>query len=336
MLKRLTGIAALTLALWSCGSPEEETCVVVPDTKGIEVSVAIEAFQDTLANLTTKQQLVDLFRRQPVIMDFMFRRGSYPNDSIFLNTIYERLTHTQIDTLLSETKKSFGDGSALKDQFEEAFRNLKYYYPEFRVPKVQTIITGLDSDMFISDSLIIVSLDYYLGPKGKYRPQVYDYQLRKYDPDDIVPSIMLIYGINDSINKTQLDDKTVLADMIAFGKSFYFAKHMLPCVPDSTFIWYTSDEIKGAVSNQDLIWARFIESQVLYSTSMTEKRNYLSERPITSQVGEKCPGRIGQWVGWQIVKKYMKSHPDATLQQLMSTPDARQVFNQSGYKPEKR
>jgi hypothetical protein len=147
---------------------------------------------------------------------------------------------------------------------------------------------------------------------------------------------MLIYGINDSINKTQLNDKTVLADMIAYGKSFYFAKHMLPCVPDSVFIWYTPQEINGSVKNQDLIWARFIESQVLFATSHTVKKDYLGERPITVQVGEKCPGRIGQWMGWQIVKKYMKSHSEISLQQLMATGDAQALFNQSGYRPQKK
>jgi hypothetical protein len=333
-MRYLAGLFLLTI-LWSCGKQEEQ-CVVIPDIQGKPVDITIEQFQDTLANLKNKTQLVELFRRQPVIRDIMFGRGNYPHDSIFLNTIYKRLQNIHIDTLAIESKRVFGNLAGLEAQFEEAFTNIKYYYPHFKIPKVQTVITGLDTDMFVSDSLIIVGLDYYLGPDGRYRPQVYDYQLRKYDPDDIVPSIMLIYGINDSINKTQLSDKTILADMIAYGKSFYFAKHMLPCVPDSVFIWYTPQEINGSVKNQDLIWARFIESQVLFSTSHTVKKDYLGERPITVQVGEKCPGRIGQWMGWQIVKKYMKSHSEISLQQLMATADAQALFNQSGYRPQKK
>lgn len=335
MLKRyFAGLCFVTL-LWSCGK-EEEQCVVAPDTAGKKVSVTIEQFQDTLANLKSKKELVGLFRRQPVIRDIMFGRGTYPDDSVFLNTVYKRIQNIHIDTLYHETKRVFGDLDGLKTQFEEAFTNIRYYYPDFKIPRIQTVITGLDTDMFVSDSLIIVGLDYFLGPDGRYRPQVYDYQLRKYDPDDIVPSIMLIYGINDSINKTELKDKTVLADMIAYGKSFYFARHMLPCVADSVFIWYTPQEIAGSVKNQDLIWARFVESQVLFSTSHSVKKDYLAERPITVQVGEKCPGRIGQWMGWQIVKKYMKTHPETSLQELMSTADAQVLFNQSGYRPSKK
>ncbi|HYF69774.1 MAG TPA: gliding motility lipoprotein GldB [Ohtaekwangia sp.] len=319
-----------------CGDQKENECVVVPDTEGIRVDVNFEQFHDSLANLSSKQELVDLFSRQPVLRDVIFRRGAYPDDSVFINKIYSRLQNPHIDTLLAETNRIFGDLSDLENQFEEAFRNLKHYYPSFNPPKIQTVISGLDTDMFVSDSLIIVGLDYYLGNDARFRPQVYDYQLRKYDPNDIVPSLLLIYGINDSINKTDLADKTVLADMIAYGKSFYFAKHMLPCVADSVFIWYTPEEINGSRKNQDLIWARFIESQVLYSTSHMVKKDYLAERPITVQVGEKCPGRIGQWVGWQIVKKYMDTHPDRSLQQLMAAQDAQQLFKESNYKPRKR
>lgn len=336
MMQRCAFLLIVLFFFSGCGDQNEDECVVVPDTKGITVNVTFEQFQDSLANLSSKQELVDLFSRQPVLRDFIFRRGAYPDDSVFINKIYSRLQNPHIDTLLAETKRVFGDLSELESQFEEAFRNLKHYYPSFNPPKIQTVISGLDTDMFVSDSLIIVGLDYYLGNDARFRPQVYDYQLRKYDPNDIVPSLLLIYGINDSINKTDLADKTVLADMIAYGKSFYFAKHMLPCVADSVFIWYTPDEIKGSRKNQDLIWARFIQSQVLYSTSHTVKKDYLAERPITVQVGEKCPGRIGQWVGWQIVKKYMDTHPDRSLQQLMATQNAQQLFKESNYKPRKR
>jgi hypothetical protein len=160
--------------------------------------------------------------------------------------------------------------------------------------------------------------------------------MRRYDPHDIVPSCLLLYGISERFNKTELKDRTVLADMVAYGKSFYFAKRMLPCTPDSVLIWYTSEEINGARENEDLIWARFIQDKVLFSTSVIDKKNYLGDRPNTIQVGEKCPGRIGQWVGWQIVKEYMEAHPEKSLPDLMNTADAQVLFRNSNYKPQNR
>jgi gliding motility-associated lipoprotein GldB len=321
--------------VFSCDT-EKEACVVVPDAKDIPVDVKIEALHNEIANIKTKHELVQLFTREPLIRDYIFRRTEYPDDSVFIKEIFSRVTNPHFDTLLSETNRVFADLTGLENEFEAAFRNIKYNFPQFNIPKIKTVVSGLDTDMLVTDSLIIVGLDFYLGKGAKYRPAMYEYLLRKYDREDIVPTTVLIYGISDRFNKTDMRDKTVLADMVAYGKSFYFAKRMLPCTPDSVLISYTPEEIKGSKKNQDLIWARLIESQVLYSTSHVVKKDYLGERPATIQVGEKCPGRIGQWVGWQIVEKYMATHPDVTLKQLMGSADAQQLFKESRYKPERR
>lgn len=321
--------------LYGCGA-DEEKCAFIPDVSSADVALKFETLHEAIAGIRSKQELVDLLGNQPMIRDYVFRRTAYPNDSVFINTLFKKFTNPHFDSLLMETQRVFGDLSDLQAQFRSAFANLKYYYPDFNPPRVQTVISGLETDLFVSDSLIIVSLDYYLGPGAKYRPQMYEYLLRQYEKENIVPSCLLMYGISDRFNKTMLADKSVLADMIAFGKSFHFAKQMLPCVPDSVLIWYTPEEIQGSRKNQDLIWARFIEDRVLYSTSPTVKQKFLSERPKTFEVGEKCPGRIGQWLGWQIVNSYVEAHPEITLQQLMSQPDAQKIFKESRYKPARR
>lgn len=336
MLSKLSfiGVFFILVCLYGCSGNDEEQCVFSPDTGDIRINMEIVPLQDSL-HFESKQAMVDFLGRHPALRDAFLHRREYPNDSVFINELYQRFAHPAFDSLLQETERVFGDGAQLKEEFTKAFTNLKYYYPELPTPRIQTMVSGLDHDLFVSDTLIIVGLDYYLGPTGKYRPKMYDYLLRQYQPETIVPSIMLLYGIGPSINKTAPADKTALADMMAYGKSFYFAKHMMPCVPDSTLIWYTPDEVKGARENQDLIWARLIEDEVLYSTNNLMKQRYLGERPKTLEVGEKCPGRIAQWVGWQIVNSYMSAHPEVTLQQLMQTADAQAIFKASQYKPER-
>lgn len=327
----------LLILLWLSGcNREKEECVFQPETSGISLKLQFESLQDSFVNITTKPQLIRLLTRYPAIRDEIFRRAEYPSDSVFVQEIFDRYTNPYLDTLLSDTHRVFGNLEGLKREFEEAFTNIRYYYPGFVPPKIQTLVSGLDTDLLVTDSLIIVSLDFYLGKGAKYRPKMYEYLLRKYDPDDIVPSCLLIYGISDRFNKTDLDDQTAVADMITYGKSFFFAKHMLPCVPDSVFMWYTPEEIKGARKNEDLIWERFIESQVLFSKNHKVKQDYLGERPVTIQVGEKCPGRIGQWIGWQIVDKFADSHAALSLPRIMEIGNAQRIFKESTYKPRTR
>lgn len=323
------------LILTSCETKEEK-CVFIPDTSEISIDLEFNQLQNSFADVSSKQQLIDLLTQYPAIRDFFLRRQEYPNDSVFINALYDRFTHPAFDTLLMETERIFGDLSQLQAEFKQAFANLKYYYPDFNPPKIQTIVTGLDNDLLVTDTLIVIGLDYYLGSTARYRPKMYDYLLRQYEEENIVPSCLLIYGIGNQFNNTNLNDKTVLADMIAYGKSYYFAKRMLPCTPDSIFIWYTPEEIEGANDNQDLIWARLIEDQVLFSTNHVVKQKFLGERPKTLEVGEKCPGRIAQWVGWEIVNEYMETHPETSLPELMKISDARKIFNESQYKPQRR
>ena len=334
-MKGLTFIF-IAFLLWNCGRNDDEECVFIPDVSHADFPLELEHFEDTLANINSKAQLIDFLQREPVIREVMLRRAEYPSEAVFIEEMFKRFTNPGIDTLLDETRRVFGDGSQLASAFKEAFANLRYYYPGFTPPKIKTVITGLDTDLFVSDTLIIVSLDFFLGPDARYRPKTYDYLMRRYDPHDIVPSCLLIYGISPRFNKTDLGDRTMLADMVAYGKSFYFAKRMLPCTPDSVLIWYTGDEISGARQNEDLIWARFIQDKVIFSTSVIDKKNYLGDRPVTIQVGEKCPGRIGQWVGWQVVKEYMEAHPGKSLPDLMNMADAQTIFKNSNYKPQNR
>ena len=321
---------AITL-LQSCSRHREE-CAFVPDTDHIALNLAIEHLEDSISGFSSKQQLVEFFSRHPTMRDHFFSRTAYPSDSLFINELYNRFTHPYFDSLLAETRKRLGSLSDLEKEFELAFKNLTYYYPDFQPPKIQTVISGLETDLFVSDSLVIIGLDYYLGPGARYRPNMHDYILRRYQKNFIVPSVLLLYGIDAKYNFNNPEDKTVLADMITYGKAYYFAKQMLPCVADSTFIGYTREEIEGSRDNLDLIWKRFIEDEVLYATTHLVKQKYIAERPKTFEVGEKCPGRIGTWVGWEIVKQYMKNTRVA-LPQMMQTREGAEIFKKSRFRP---
>jgi len=222
--------------LISC-QPTVENCVVSP---GVKIEVNFQSFEDSIASIQTKKQLVGFLKRHADLRDIFFGRENFPDDSTFINQLFRKFTHPAFDTLLMETKKVFGDDHELKEEFQNAFANLHYYYPNFKAPRIQTAITGLETDIFVSDSLIIVGLDYYLGRNAKYRPNAYEYIVKRYEKNFVVPSALLLLGIEAKYDRVNMEDRTVLAEMIGYGKAYYFAKHMLPCAPDSAFIGYSS------------------------------------------------------------------------------------------------
>jgi len=326
-MTRIVAFFILTAVLFSCGNPEEK-CVVSPD---IKINLNFKSLEDSIPAIKTKKQFVDFFSRHIALRDIFFGRANFPDDSIFIKALYPKFSHPGFDTLLMETKKVFGDGHELKEEFQNAFANIKHYYPNFKIPRVETVIAGLQTDIFVSDSLIIVGLDYYLGRKAKYRPDMHQYMLRRYEKNFIVPSALLLLGIDSRYNAVNMGDRTVLAEMVAYGKAYYFAKHMLPCMPDSTFIGYSQREVDGAKANQDMIWKRLVDDEALFSTHQRMKERYVRERPKTYEVGNECPGRIGTWVGWQIVNEYAKQNPKVSLQELMQITDAQKFLRGSKY-----
>lgn len=321
-----------TIIFYSCG--QNNTCDEHPSIDTSEIKLSFEQLEDKFLSIKTKEGLKNFIHQNPIIAKHFLRGNEYPNDSIMIEVLHQRLLNPHIDTLRSEVNEVFGDLSDIKDQFTQAFSFIKHYYPQFTFPKIKTIATGFDTDLYISDSLIIIGLDYYLGDNATFRPIGFpDYILDRYQKEYIVPSCILLYGISPRFNKPNLEDKTMLAEMIDYGKSFYFTKKMLPCTPDSLLIWYSKEELIDTKDNEDIVWAHFLDNELLFTSNKFTKQKYLSERPKTFDIGEKCPGRIGTWLGWQIINQYANRHSEITLPELMENNNAQEIFTKSKYRP---
>jgi len=318
------------LSFYSCSN--KDACIPSPDISNINISLEIDRLDKKLFKIHTRTELKDLLDKNFAFSEIFLARSQYPHDSIFINRFYELLHNPSIDTLWMETESVFGDIQDITVQFEDAFKRIKYYYPEFMPPKIQFAFTGLTHDMYVSDSLIIIGLDYYLGDEASYRPvNIPDYILKRYRKENIVPNSLLL--LSQKYNKVDIRDKTLLGEMVFYGKAFYFSKQMLPCVPDSIFLGYSPSEMKDILHGQEIIWANFIENEVLFDTNNHIKDKFIAERPKTFEIGQNCPGRIGRWIGWEIANDYMENNSETTLPDLMKNSNSYVIFERSGFKP---
>ncbi|MCZ6521242.1 MAG: gliding motility lipoprotein GldB [Bacteroidetes bacterium] len=328
-MKSLIYYFLLALIFWGCS---DVSCPEEVDISNISIDLKVERLDREMFNLKSKQEIRDFLNRHKLFGSAFLGVSNYPHDSLLINNIYRLTKDPYMDSLYQETQRIFGDFSDIKREFENAFRHLKAYYPQAKIPIIKTVITGFGQDLFVSDSLIIVGLDYFLGKDARYRPVDYPlYILRRYEKEYIVPTCML--NISKLYNLSNYQDNTVLADMIFYGKSYYFTKRMMPCAPDSLIIPYTAQELSDVKENHDIIWAHFVENQLIFETNYFIKQKYLEERPNIPEIGPKCPGRVGTWVGWEIVKSYFHQNPEIGLKQLMANQDAQAIFSQSKYKP---
>lgn len=252
-------------------------------------------------------------------------------DSVWINKINDK---DELE-LFAEVQKVFSDISEEKKQLTTLFKHVKYYNPNFIPPKVITMLTNIDYDNRIvyADNLLLISLDAYLGEQHEfyndYPKYVKQNNTKKHIIVDVAKSI-----ISKQISPSNL--RTFRDKMIAKGKKMYLLDAYLPTVSDEIKIGYTTEKLNWAISNEAEIWKYFIGKELLYDTSKELEKRFLNIAPFSKfylEHDNQSPGRVGEWIGWQIVRSYMQNN-DVSLYQLLKTEEE-EIFNKSGYKPKK-
>ena len=309
-------------------------CLVLLASCTKNEDVSIIRLDQQLFSTKSPDSVRAMLNRNPAVSQLYFNANEAGNDTALVRELTNRVNNPVLTEFNQQIQAEFGDMADLKSQLSEAFTSIKKDFPSFQLPKIVTVMTGfLGPDLVVTDSLIVIGLDYFAGPKAKYRPKGPEYPqyiLRRYAKDYIVPAI--VFAISDKYNATNRKDQTLLADMVYYGKGYVFTKTMLPEVADSLVIGYSDKQLTQTFNAQDIVWAHFIDNQLLYQTNPAIKQRYLNERPFTAEIGQACPGAIGRWVGWRIVGKYHDEKSSVSIAELMRNADARQIFEQSGYK----
>jgi gliding motility-associated lipoprotein GldB len=317
-------LSAIVAFFASCNSDS------TADVSNVAVNVEVRRFEREIMSVKSKEELTALFMKNPGYVKSLYR--TFPDDTALVSHLYYLVNHPETKKLYNQSQEHFGELELIKKDFELAFKHLKHYYPEFKEPKIYTTFTGLENDLFVSDSLIIIALEAFVGPKAHYRPDQPNYILKRYEQGYIVPTV--IRFLSNSYNLVDSQDQSFLADMLFFGKSLEFTKTMMPNTPDSLIMGYSENKLAETWVAQDLVWAHFIDKQLLFEKKPGIKEKYFGERPNVPEIGPECPGRIGQWVGWRIIQQYRKEKPKISFQELMANKNAQEIFNESKYRGE--
>lgn len=300
--------------------------------------IPLDRLDQTLFAAKSPEQIRAFLAKNPIITQLYLRPDKATTDSALVADLHHRVNDPELNVLYKQVQEEFpAENNDLTNQLGEAFANIKKSYPDFKAPRVVTMATGfMGPDMIVTDSLIVIGLDYFVGPKAKYRPrgpEFPQYILRRYAKEYIAPSV--VFALGDKYNVTDPKDQTMLADMIYYGKGYVFTKAMMPEVADSLLIGYSDGQLTETYNAQDLVWAHFIDKQLLYETRPDVKARYMNERPFTAEIGARCPGAIGRWVGWRMVGRYFDKQTNPGITDLMANTDVKKLFQESGYKGQK-
>jgi hypothetical protein len=323
---KVVSLVFIFLLLAGC---QKQICSDQPNSNLLEINIEVNRLEKSLFRSSNPEDVARFLEENEDMAQSMFHQEEYPNQEILANQIFMLIQNEAIDTLYQEADKAF-DQPAFEKQMNLSLSWLKYYFPNASIPMVETVVTGFYNDLVISKEKIIIGLDFFIGENATFRPlDIPQYILNRYDQRYLVPSILKFY-VADYVSSG--DEETLLSEMIDYGKIYYLLGNIMPCTPDHLIIGYTPKEIMDVSAFQELIWSRIIEQDILYATDEFTKRKFIGERPNAIELGDECPGRIGAWIGWQVVKNYM-DETGSTMQQLMANRNHHDIFSKSGYKP---
>ena len=280
-----------------------------------------------------EQLYADYEEFMPMFVEGILRLPT--EDTAYLCEMYGNfLTDTMMGFVQTNAlaQEKFANIDSLQKSINTAFSRLHYLYPDWEIPKVYLFVSGFNSSVMYYDNIMGVGVDMYLGSDYPYYNQVvYNYQKQTMRKECVVGDLMSMYiayhvAYNSKYNR-------LLEQIIFRGKQMFLLSQLLPDEPAWEVIGYSKEQWDWCEQYERAIWNRIMEKRDLFKTESTIISSYLNEGPFTAEISQESPGRLGLWVGWQIVDSYMRNNEEVSVQELLTEGDAQKILEQSFYKP---
>ena len=247
------------------------------------------------------------------------------------NQISNFLQDTTFSRVHQQVKSIFQDTRELENQLSTAFSYLNHYFPDLQLPEIYFFVSGFNHQFVLNDSILGIGSDLYLGADFPlYGDITYEYLIRNMRKE------MLVTDILNTLLHAKFrfsDDVNLLNTMLYEGKILYLKSILMPKVRPELIMGYSKAQIDWCVKYEKQIWTTILEKKHLYSTDYMLINQYINTAPFTAPVSAESPGRLGAWVGWQIVQKYMQNNKEVDLEELMSGNNYQSILEKSLYRP---
>ncbi|MEO7977072.1 gliding motility lipoprotein GldB [Flavobacterium sp.] len=289
----------------------------------IPVDIKVERF-DKVFFETKPEDLAKVKKQYP----YFFPAGN--DDTVWLSKMQEPIWRE----VYTEVQKKYADFEPVRQEFNLLFQHVKFYFPKTKTPKVITVVGEMDytAKAIYADTLVIVALELYLGKDHRFY-QFPGYLKQNFEQKQIMPDVVTSFAYR---NIPDYADKNLISQMIFEGKQLYAKDLLLPGYTDAEKIGYAPEQIKWCEENEGYMWRYLIEKEMLYSIDPKLTTRFIAPAPFSKfylEIDNDSPGRVGAWIGWQMVRSYMKNNT-VTLPELLKT-DPKEIFEKSKYKPKK-
>ena len=201
--------------------------------------------------------------------------------------------------------------------------------------KFVAVTWGNEKSIVLVDTVLLLSLNHYLGPLNEAYNGWPEYKRRLKTRDMITIDVSeAMLGTTYQIDMPE--NSSVLSHLLREGAMAVAKEKLNPRVGLAQILGFTPEQLAEITQHESFIWKRLVNDKLLYSTDAEVKSELFDPRPVTRIIRQDAPGRAVRYIGYRIVKSYLNSHPGKTLPDLLGpdfVSDAAKILKESGYNP---
>lgn len=234
----------------------------------------------------------------------------------------------------AEVQNVFPNLDQQESQLSKAFSRYHTIFPKRVTPRLVSFISGFNQSIAITDSVLAVGLDKYLGRNNKIYTELSfpHYLTYNFEPNHIASDAMRgwvtgDFSFSDSVNN-------LISRIVYEGTLVYLTAQLLPEVSDSVIMGFTPKQMAWCQKNEKVMWTTLMEQKLLFSTDQFLVNRLVNEAPFTNEFSQESPGRAVVWIGYRIVSSYMAHNPETDLVTLMAMRNYNTIFREAKYRPQ--
>jgi hypothetical protein len=230
-------------------------------------------------------------------------------DSIFTSSIQQFYSDPYINKLEQRLSMQFNNTQSFKVGIIDGFKHLKYHFPKGKIPSAVVFMNSLfTANAFCTETEIGIGLERYLPMKTDVIQQLppdqfYNWIKEGFDERYIVRDALCSWVMTHYVDEVK---GNLIENCIYWGKILYLTKAALPELSDALLLRYSDKDFNWALENESQLWNYLVKDKVLFKIDERMIRNLITEGPFSVGLPEEGPDRLGQFLGYRIVQKYME------------------------------
>jgi hypothetical protein len=228
---------------------------------------------------------------------------------------------------------------ALTHEFDGVVQRWNHYFPSKAVPEIIYYCSAWNRSIATTDSIIGIALDCYLGRNHEITQKLSPDFFPAYMKENMDERYLLADAVKGyaAWNAREIyQPKDLLSELVFYGKIMYVAEALAPELPDSILMSWSPEQWEWAIGGEENVWKTLANEKTMYHSKPFEINKWFADGPFTSATGipQQSAPQLGVWMGWNIIRSYMKKFPETSMEALLNESDNQRLL--SAYVPGKR